>query len=67
MRRTDMTAQSVRQSIPFTADLAAVRTFVGMRQQVAVKVALLKETCTANIALIRLFTIVHVHVLLQRV
>lgn len=67
VRGADVTAQRVRQSVPFTANLAAIRPFVGVRQQVAVEIALLQETRATHVALVRLLAVVHVHVLLQRV
>lgn len=67
VRGANVTAQSIRQGIPFATDLAAVRTLVGVRQQVAVEIALLQEARATHVALIRLLAVVHVHVLLQRV
>jgi len=67
VRGAHVTTQSIRQGISLAADLAAIGTFVGVRQQVAVEITLLQETRAAHVALIRLLAVVHVHVLLQRI
>lgn len=67
VRGAHVTAQGVRQGVPFTADLATVRTLVGVRQQMTIEIALLQETGAADVALVRLLAIVHVHVFLQRI
>jgi len=67
VRGAHVTTQSICQGISLAANLAAIGTFVGMRQQVAVEITLLQETRAAHVALIRFLAIVHVHMLFQRI
>lgn len=63
----NMTAQSIGQRVTFTTDFTAKRSFIRVRQKMTVQIPFLQKSCTAHVALVRFLTVVHVHMLLERV